>query len=94
MLTKFIVAAVGLACAQASQAQAVRWTQRMHALSPYSNGEIALAVNRVGSDVMLAWMHYYVNPFTGQPDYDIWHNVSTNGDTFGPGARLPRTTER
>jgi hypothetical protein len=86
MRTNAVVAALVAAMAGTALAQTgASWRQRVHpapgdAPEGYHNCEVALGVNREGTDVMVAWIHLrnYDNEYT----QTVWYNVATDGETF------------
>lgn len=92
MLTRILATALASAAGSVAMGQTLWWTQRVSDVSSFHNAEVALGVNRLGTDVMVAWIHFYYDPMS-YIDYDIWYNVSVNGETFGQAARIPRDTQ-
>jgi hypothetical protein len=82
---------LSLAIAGAAQAQQLSWTQRLDTPTslPYHNREVAIGVNRQGSDVIVAWIHDLFDEQTNAYDSEVWYSVSTNGTTFTAAAPIP-----
>jgi hypothetical protein len=82
MRTKVLAAMGTLALSGASLGQTVLWVQRVHGDTGQNNAEVALGVNRAGSDVTVAWIDYF-NPGNLYHPH-VHYNIAADGEHFNP----------
>jgi hypothetical protein len=80
MRSLWVVLAFAAATPAFAQMQLPGWPKRVDGQEENHRAEVALAVNRAGTDVMVAWMHYHT--LGSQAHVHVHYNVAVNGSTF------------
>jgi hypothetical protein len=88
MNTMTLAGALALAAANLATGQEIQWTRRVDNGSTNHKAEVAVAVNRLGGDVIVSWMHYVTTGSFAQ--VEVHYNVSVDGQSFREDAgRIP-----
>jgi hypothetical protein len=81
MQTKQIVALAAMGMCGVAAGQTVQWVQLVHTDTGRNNGEVAVGVNRAGTDVTVAWIEFF-DPGNGHGNPHVRYNISSDGEHF------------